>query len=285
MAEEATLRDTVVSDETPAAPAADTPPAPTDAPPAPELDTDAVEIAKILMGSGVTKDQVNDLLQAPKALESLRYAIQNNPQEFLNMLDRTDPSTGEKFLEAMADTYVNRYGDKAPKPTGKQDASGELMREVEALRSEIKSVRTREEQREAAAALAATKQRYTARVDDLFGEVKQKGVSLTKAEEKALRARLDVELSTDPNVVKRASSGNFVDVSPTFKQIIEEWANDKKEAAKAAEAQRTRAAKGAFADFQSGPNPFANIELPKGTSDSWDATEEGFAKALESVAR
>ena len=282
MADDATLRDTVVSDDAPAAPAVDTPPA---APASDsQVDKDALEIAQVLIGSGVTRDQINDLLQAPKALESLRYAIQNNPQEFLNMLDRTDPQTGEKFLEAMADTYVNRYGEKTPKAQGKQDASGELMRQVEALRDELKSVRTREEQREAATAMAATRQRYTARVDDLFGEVKQKGIALTKAEEKALRARLDVELSTDPNVVKRASSGNFVDVSPAFKAIIEEWASDKKEAAKAAEAQRDRASKGAFADFQSGPN-FANLELPKGTSDSWDNTELGFAKALESLAR
>lgn len=284
MAEEtATLRDTIVSDEPAPTPVVEATPA-TPAPETPTVDPEVMEIAQILRGSGVSKEQVNDLLSAPKALESLRYAIQNNPQEFLNMLDRTDPQTGEKFLEAMADTYVNRYGDKGkPAAKGKEEPNGELMREVEALRETVGRFQTEQQRRDQAAALAQTRQRYDARVDDLIGQPGVKELGLTKSEVKAIRARLDTELSRDPSAVERASKGNFVDVPRTFQTIIEEWASDKKAASEAAKAQRERAAKGAFADFPAGPNPFMNVELPKGTSDSWDATEEGFAKALESV--
>lgn len=281
MAEEATLRDTIVSDEPAPAEKVEATPA-TPAPETPQVDPEVLEIAQILRGSGVSKEQVNDLLSAPKALESLRYAIQNNPQEFLNMLDRTDPQTGEKFLEAMADTYVNRYGDKG-KSGKKDEPSDNLMREVEALRETVGRFQTEQQRRDQAAALAQTRQRYDARVDDLISQPGVKELGLTKSEVKAIRARLDTELSRDPNAVERASKGNFVDVPRTFQTIIEEWASDKKAATEAAKAQRERAAKGAFADFPAGPNPFMNVELPKGTSDSWDATEEGFAKALESA--
>ena len=281
MVEEATLRDTIVSDEPAPAEKVEATPA-TPAPETPQVDPEVLEIAQILRGSGVSKEQVNDLLSAPKALESLRYAIQNNPQEFLNMLDRTDPQTGEKFLEAMADTYVNRYGDKG-KPGKKDEPSDNLMREVEALRETVGRFQTEQQRRDQAAALAQTRQRYDARVDDLISQPGVKELGLTKSEVKAIRARLDTELSRDPNAVERASKGNFVDVPRTFQTIIEEWASDKKAATAAAKAQRERAAKGAFADCPAGPNPFMNVELPKGTSDSWDATEEGFANALESV--
>jgi len=105
-----------------------------------------------------------------------------------------------------------------------------------------------------------------------------KELNLTKAEVKALRARLDSELSADPAVVQRVSKGNFVDVPVTFKRIAEEWASDKKAATEADKAAREKIAAGSLAGFQSGPGEMP--EIPASTYDSWDATEDAFAKAL-----
>jgi hypothetical protein len=250
------------------------------------LDPEAVEIGRILHASGVTKDQVNDLLQAPRALEAMRSALQGNPDEFFNMLQRTDPKTEEKLLQAGADRFVKRYADDTkPDGKGKPDANSDLMREVGALREQLNTFRTKDEQREQRSAMAATRQRYDARVDDLFGLDGVKALGLTKSEQKSMRAQLDVELAKDPSVVQRASNGNFVDVPQVFQGIVEDWAKDRKEAAEVAAGTRKRSQSGAFSEFSSGANPFMDIDLPAGSSDSWDATETAMANALQRTAR
>lgn len=240
---------------------------------------EALEIGRTLVASGVTREKVNELLQAPQALNSLRYMIQNNPAEFLNLIERTDPKAGENFLEKMASTYVDRYGveDKGDKNKGKGGESPELMSEVKSLREQLKGIQTREQQREQAASMAAVQSRYTSRVDDLFGTIKDMG--LTRAESKALRADLDKELANDPAVVQRVSSGNFVDVAPKFKSLVENWSSDRKAAAQADKDARERAEKGASFEALGGPQPFM-LDVPKDAANSWDATEDAFAAAL-----
>lgn len=282
MADEATLKDTIVSDQTVEAKTTDTTGTTKDAVRITEaIDPEVIEIGRILSGSGVTKDQINDLLQAPKALEALRSAIQGNQEEFFNMLQRTDPNAEAKLVEAAADRFVKRYGNET-KPNGKEkpDANSDLMREVEALREQTNRLLTEQQRRDQAAMLAQTRQRFDARVDDLFSQDGIKQLALTKSETRALRAQLDVELSKDPSVVQRASNGNFVDVPKVFKDIIETWAADKKEASEAATKQRERSKANAFSEFNAGANPFMNIEVPTGASDSWDSTEAALAKAL-----
>lgn len=284
MADDATLKDALAaSDETPTTPVVEATPAETEIV-APKIvdapDQEAIEIGRILRESGVSKDQLNALLEAPKALEALKYSIQNNPAEFLSMLERTDPRTGERFLETMADTYVNRYGDKG-KASGKPNGdTNELQRQLEAQQEQLNSMRSEREQERARAAFAVAQQRYNARVDDLFGLEGVKNLGLTKSEEKAMRARLNADLGADQTVVERISRGNFVDVPKAFQGIIDEWATDKKAAVEAQKAQRDRATKGAFPEFQNGPNPWM-VDIADKTFDSWDATEEGFAKALQ----
>jgi hypothetical protein len=261
-------------------PAVATPPEPAAAPvPSPE-DAEAAELGKILIASGITKDKVNDVLEAPGALAALRYAVQNNPKEFLAMLERTDPASGEKFLGAMADTFVERYGGKeaVAGKDGKPDPNANLMTEIAALREKTQRLETEQARRDNAAALAATQERYRSRVDDIFEQKDVKELGLTKAETKALRARLDSELSADPTVVQRVSKGNFVDVPTTFKRIAEEWAGDKKAQVATDKAAREKAERGAFPSFQSGPADMP--EIPSATFDNWDATEDAFAKAL-----
>lgn len=277
----ATLRDTVVTEDS-VAPAAES--AAPETPAAPRIleapSPDAAEIGRIILESGFTKDQLNDLLQAPRALDSLRNLLQNNPQEFLNTIERTDPRTHETLLDAASDKFVQRYGSKEPRGNSKEDSTNDLMREVEALREKTNRLESEQSRRDQAAALAATRQRYQARVDDLLSLKEVKELGLTKSEAKAFRARLDSELGADPTVVQRVSNGNFVDVPKAFQGILDEWVSDKKAASEAEKTQRERASKSGFPEFLSGPN-LLNVDIPTGTFDSWDNTEEGFAKALE----
>lgn len=282
--ETATLKDTVVS-EPPAAPATETPAVD---PPAPVItandDAEAAELGRVLINSGYTKERVNELLEAPGALASLRYAVENDPKEFLAMLQRVNPQVADKFLQTMADTFVDRYD--APVPRGKQATTSdnsELMDKVRILEEKANRLEGEQARRDQAAMLAATQQRYNARVDDLFGQVKD--LTLTKSEQLAMRARLDKELSADQSVVQRASKGNFVDVAPTFKRIVDEWVGDKKAAVEAEKTARDKQKNGAFPDFSNGPNSFMPVNVPDSTFDSWDNTEAGFAKALEQYSR
>lgn len=281
MAEDtATLADTVVADSPKADTAADTTATTADTKATTTaVDSEAAELGSILLQSGITKDKVNELLEAPGALSALRYAVENDPAEFLKMIEKASPAVAQNFHQKLADLYVERYDRPETKKTDKTDASSELMQEIKALREETNSLKTEQARRDQAAALASTQERYRSRVDDIFGQI-PKEVVLTKSEQKAMRAQLDSELSKDPNIVARCSKGNFVDVAPTFKRIIDEWANDRKEAAAADKTAREKQQRGAFAEFTSGPNPFA-VDVPSATFDSWDATEAGFAKALE----
>jgi len=281
----ATLKDTAVVD--PPAPKADEKAAEPEVRIQEAPNPDATEIGRILLESGYTKEQLNDLMEAPKALQAIRYQLQNDPAEFLKMLERTDPGTGEKFLNSMADTYVDRYGDKG-KAAGKskdESQNSDLMREIEVLREKTTRLETEQQRRDAAIALQAAQQRYNSRVDDLLGTKEIADLNLTKSETKNLRARLNSELASDASVVQRVSNGNFVDVPRTFKGIIEELANDRKAQTDAEAAKRDRVAKGGFPEFESGPNPFMNFKVPETASESWDSTEDALAKAFSALSR
>lgn len=281
MADEATLADTVIpvgesqtQDTKPAEQTTDTSTTASQD----TADQEAAEIGRIMLGSGVTKEQINDLLQAPKALEQIRSLYQSNPKEFLNMLQRNDPNAWAKLEDTFADEYVQRYGDKAKPVVSNSKVPDELMQEIQALREKTTRLETEQQRRDSAAAMAQVKGRYEARVDDMFSQL-PKDMGLTKAETKALRAQLSAELSNDPSVVQRVSNGNFVDVPRTFKGIIDGWVADKKAAADEAKNQRERSSRMAYAEFPNGPQPF--MVDAKSFDGSWDDTEAAFAKGLE----
>lgn len=276
---EATLRDATVLEDKPAV--ADTKPAddPKPAEIALPADQTAAELGKMLLDSGYTKDQVGELLETPNALQSIQFMIRNNPAEFLNMLERTDPTAAKAFHEKMADIYVERYSTKEAPTKGAKETDPELMSEIRALREKVTQSETREQQREANAALARLESSYRGRVDELFNKVKE-ATPLTKSEERALRAQLDAELATDTTAKQRISKGNFVDVPTKLNTIIRDWTQDKKDAASGEQKRREDAKKRGFNEFQNGPGP---VDLPKGFEDSWDSTEAAFARALEQV--
>lgn len=288
MSDDATLRDTVVTDPAPAATvdtgAADTT-TKTDATATVQAtaDADAKELGELLLASGFTKSNVNDLIQAPRALESIRYLVRENPQEFLNTLERTDPDAASRFQEKISDIFLERNKHLLePKGTNGTAKTGDsdLMRQVQQLQEKVNQSETREQQRAQSTALAAAKARYDGRVDDLFGIKEIKELGLTKTEQRALRSHLDRELSSDPAVVQRIANGNFVDVPKAFKGIIDTLAAEKKSAAEEAKAQREGTSKNAFSEFPGGPEPWMK-DVPAGAADSWDATEEALAKAFE----
>lgn len=283
MATDATLRDTLVTDVTPE------PAKPAEAA-APVLspNLDAAEIGQILLDSGYSKDQLNALMEAPKALAAIKNQIETDPTEFVKMLQRTDPAVGNRFLESVSDTFLeqNKHlldkGKDGGKPAG-DAATNDLVREMQALREKVAASESREQRRESAIALAAAQKRYDSRVDDLLGQKDIQELKLTKSETKAIRARLGAELASDPNMVQRISNGNFVDIPRTMKGILDEWAGDRKAASDSEKTARERAEGRGFAEFESGPSEY--FKPPAGASDSWDATEDALAKALERSAR
>src|SRR5262249_52529342 len=135
---------------------------------APALDAnkDAIEVGNLLLGSGYSKDQVNDLLNAPKALDALRYMVKNDPAEFVRSLERTDPGAGENFLDQISKLYVDRYDRTGSDPNangggskgnGKGDAPNtELFDKVRELTEEVGRFRTQAQATAAAAADAQT---------------------------------------------------------------------------------------------------------------------------------
>src|SRR5262245_27784058 len=141
-------------------------------------DKDATELGRLLIESGYGKEKINDLLAAPNALQSIQHLVRNNPQEFLTMLERTDPEAARTFHEKMADMYVERYqtrekprGAQTGAPAGSAAAAvldSELMAELQALREKVHQAETREQQREQLKTMAAVQARYNARVDELF---------------------------------------------------------------------------------------------------------------------
>jgi hypothetical protein len=231
MATDATLRDTLVSETAPEVKPIEK------VEEKPAVNMDAAEIGQILLDSGYSKDQLNALMEAPKALAAIRNQIETDPTEFVKMLQRTDPALGNRFLETVSDTWLeqNKHladkGKDSGKPSGDAQTN-ELMREMQALREKVTASETREQRREAQIALASATQRYDSRVDELLNQKDIQELKLTKAETKAIRARLGAELSRDPNAVQRVSSGNFADVPRTLKGILDEWSDDRKQTKK-----------------------------------------------------
>jgi hypothetical protein len=68
-----------------------------------------------------------------------------------------------------------------------------------------------------------------------------------------------------------------------MKGILEEWAGDRKEAVEADKTARERAQGRGFSEYEAGPDQF--FKRPAGSEDSWEATEDALAKALDRTAR
>ena len=281
--QDATLRDTVVAEES-----TETKVEESKVESKTEVDPAILELGTILANAGVTKENVNDIIAAPQALNALRYAIQNDPEEFLKMIERSDPKSGENLLEKMSDVYLKRNEGKLKLPVegdkGKAAVPDELMQKIAKLEEETTSLRNEKQREQAAMAQAATQQRYKARLDDVFNIDQIKKMELTPSEIKNMKARVGEVMAADPSIVQRASAGNFVDLPGAFKTVLEELVADKKAATEAQTKARERSKLGAFADFLSGPNAQL-MDIPQNTFDTWDATEDGFAKALEALSR
>jgi hypothetical protein len=285
----ATLRDSMVTDP----PAEPKPEVKSDSEiKVPELDggnsPEALEMAKILAGSGVSPDQLNDLLTAPKILESLRYQWQEDPKAFVQMLERTDPKVGEHFVKEVSDLFLDRnkhlIDSDQSKPNGKDDKSdsSELARQVQQLQEQTSRLQAQEQQRNQAASLAAVRQRYEARVDDALGQAKE--MNLSPSEVKNLRARLWTEINSDSSAAQRANAGNFVDIPRVLQGLLQEKVADRKAAVATAEGDRKRVQSNSFWDFPSGPDGIVgdlNKIIADDNDPNWGGTIEGFAKALE----
>jgi hypothetical protein len=292
--ETATLRDTVVNDAQAVTEKEVTEPELK----APQIvdqpSAEAAELGRLMLESGISKDQLNALLEAPKALDAIRYQIKEDPKEFIRMLERTDPDTGSKFLAEVSDMFLDRNKHLLKDDAGKAQKadsqhSDELMREVERLREQTTRLLTEEQQRKQSASLAAVRQRYDARVDDLFGLKEVKEMDLKPSEVKNLRARLNLELSGDQSAVQRVNNGNFVDVPRVFQSLLNEKVDDRKAAADLEKGKRERVNSNAFWDFSNGPDASFLGDLNKIISDdndpNWGGTVDGFAKALERTGR
>ena len=274
----ATLKDTTVASAattmTDTAAAASTTAAATTTP-VEVADRDAAELGKLLLDSGIGKDQVNDVLQAPQALAAIRYMVENDPQEFIRSLERTNPGAGENFLDKLSKLYVDRYskGDSTATGGTKDAPNAELLAKIGELSEKVNGFQTAAQQAANASAQAQVQARYNARVDDLFGQLPVDKVPLTNYEKELIKGKLSNDLASDPNAVKRVYNGNFVDVPTRFKSIVEGLVQDRVAAVTAASKARERSVSSAFPEISGGP-----VELPKDfydvtgvkTEDLWD---------------
>jgi hypothetical protein len=248
-------------------------------------DRDAAELGRTLLDMGVTKDQLNDIMAAPSALNSIRYMVENDPQEFIRSLERTNPGAGENFLDKLSKLYVDRYAKDGTKAAdGTTDANADVLREVKELRDQVQGFQTQAQRAASASAMAQVQARYNARVDDLFGQLPAEKFPLSPMERELIKGKLSADLAADPSIVQRVSNGNFVDVPRTFKGIVEGLATDRVKTAETAKAARERSASSAFPDFGAGP-----VELPKDFYDVsnvpvdklWD--EDAFVSVLTKI--
>lgn len=244
-------------------------------------DTDAAELGKLLLDSGVTKDQINDVLAAPQALQSIRYMVENDPQEFIRSLERTNPGAGENFLDKLSKLYVDRYAKDDAAKDAKDAPTTKLQDQIRDLTEKVNGFQTQAQQAAAASAQAQIQARFNARVDDLFGQLPADKVPLTNYEKELIKGKLSNDLAADSNAVKRVYNGNFVDVPTRFKSIVEGLVTDRKTAGEAQAKARERSVSTAFPDFGAGP-----VELPK---DFYDVSntpldelwnEDSFVRAL-----
>ncbi len=248
-------------------------------------DKDATELGKLLLDSGVTKDQVNDLLAAPQALQAIRYQVENDPAEFIRSLERVNPGAGENFLDKLSKLYVDRYSREPTAKTanGKTSdaATTELQDKLRELTEKVTGFETQAQRQANAAAMAAVNARYEARVDDLFSQLPADKVPLTSNEKALIKDALGNRLGRDSSVATRVYNGNFVDVPREFKTIVEGLVKDRVAAADAQKTARERTSANSFPELSSGP-----IELPKDFYDVsnvpldklWD--EDGFVNAV-----
>ena len=253
-------------------------------------DADALEVGKLLLGSGYSKDQVNDLLSAPKALEAIRYMATNDPEEFIRSLERTNPGAGENFLDKLSKLYVDRYdrpGSPGNDPKQKDAPNAELFDKVRELTEEVGRFRTQSAAQAAAAADAQTASRYNARVDDLFSQIPTDKFPIEDYEKGLIKDALSSRLAADPAIVQRVRNGNFVDVPVQFKGILDGIAKGRQAKVAAETKARERASSTMFPTFEGGP-----LELPKEFTSVPDSTNaddiwsiDPLVKALEATGR
>lgn len=166
---------------------------------------------------GITPETASDFVQAKQWLNTIAYAMKNDPKLLLDELRKTDPQMADKVTEVFSDDWYERKGkylmdDKSnsgksnaaqPEPDPRVD---QLSREVAQLRSERQTE-------------AETKRQEKINVDftSSFDALQAKlPADLDDRTKDYIRLKAEKMLWLDPQARTRVNSGNFTDIPKYF---------------------------------------------------------------------
>jgi len=168
---------------------------------------------------GITPENAKEFTQAKQWLETIAYSLQNDPQQFIEELRKTNPQMADKFIEVASDDWYNRKGkymnteqsnggqSNAPKSDPAVDSRiDSLMREVDSLKKERQAeVETRRQ--------AEVTKAYNESFDSLVAKLPE---SLPEQTKEYIRLKAEKMLFTDNAARGRINQGNFTDVPKFF---------------------------------------------------------------------
>jgi hypothetical protein len=191
---------------------------------------DAAEIASILVGAGYKKENINSLLTQANGFQRANYLLENNPQEFMRVLQRSAPKVYEKLLESATDDYLERHKDEleaddgAAKGSNKGRGASSNDPDVAELKQAVGEIKKFLEGQRVSAQYQDLKRDYDSKVNMLLDKLPKEDFSTR--DRKAIKALLHNSLAEDAQAQQRIAGRNFTDLPRHLQSVLDDWTAD-----------------------------------------------------------
>lgn len=229
--------------------------------------TDAdVAAFRLLQDLGITADNAPGFIQDRKSLQTIAYALQNDPKAFLDELQRSSPEVADRVREVISDDWYERKGkylvnDKPTNGSTSSTARSESVPDpkVESLEREVNGLKARLQAEDNAKMQAQVVTNYELALDGLTAKLP---ADLDPNVKEHIRLKAEKLAWKDDNARARINKGDFTDLPKYFAKASSSVTADIKAAA---DKERTA---------RSGVESRGHKEMPAGTENTLGATEQ-----------
>jgi len=197
--------------------------------------TDAdVSAYQTMRDLGLTPENAREFIQAKEWLGTISYALQNDPQAFIDELRRTNPQLADKFTEVASDDWFNRkgkyidVGDNKSKDGKSNTVSSEPDPRIDQLSREVAQLRQANEQEREGKRQAQVEKDFVSAYDTLVDKLP---ADLPDSTKELISLKAQKAVWQDPQARARVNSGNFTDIPKFFAQASQRVTADIKAAA------------------------------------------------------
>lgn len=232
---------------------------------------------------GITPGNASEFLQAKTALQNLGTLLEQDPKQFMRVIQQANPQLAGKALKEFSDLWYEQYlRDNPDAATTSASSAGKSTPmadpRIDALASEVERLKSERQQEVSARHQAENLVQYEKAFDELVAKLPE-GVPDDKRE--YIRLKAEKALWKDPAAQKRISQGIYIDVPKFFADASRRVTAETKTATEIEAAKREKVADKAGKTITPGvENPNGQSANPQ-SKDIWEVSPQELAAAYK----